>query len=334
MTTTAGECRLAVLDVGHGSSALVTSARDAVVIDAGPGGAVLLEYLAERDVRFVSTVLISHADSDHLRGLIALLGTGMEVRRVVLNSDAAKGTKLWDDVLYELDQRQRAGAIEFDVAIVEGDEIAFDDEAVSIHVLAPRRYLAGLGPGATDRNGNAIETNTISAVVRVDHDARPIALLTGDLDGVGLAHLLDSGNSLAARVLVFPHHGGSSSRSGDERANEEFARLVAESVQPELVAFSLGRHQHGTPRPEIVRGVQQGHPGARILCTQLSGRCAEKVPSFDPGHPSPLSRGKRERRCCAGTLEIELRSFSVLTPDLAQHQEFITMHVPSALCRD
>ena len=63
---------LAVLDVGHGSCAVLLDSDGVVVIDAGPGS-TLLEFLLEQGVSHVHVVLISHADEDHIAGLVALV---------------------------------------------------------------------------------------------------------------------------------------------------------------------------------------------------------------------------------------------------------------------
>ena len=63
---------LAILDVGHGNCAVLTDSKGIVVIDTGPGSA-LLEYLSEKNIKTIDVVLISHADQDHIGGLIQLL---------------------------------------------------------------------------------------------------------------------------------------------------------------------------------------------------------------------------------------------------------------------
>ena len=63
---------LAVLDVGHGNSAVLCDQGVVVVIDTGPGSS-LLEYLSERSITHINTVLLSHADQDHIGGLVGVL---------------------------------------------------------------------------------------------------------------------------------------------------------------------------------------------------------------------------------------------------------------------
>jgi beta-lactamase superfamily II metal-dependent hydrolase len=63
---------LIVVDVGHGSCALLRDIHGTVIIDCGTGSTLVdtLDYLHVRDI---SSILISHADQDHIGGIIALL---------------------------------------------------------------------------------------------------------------------------------------------------------------------------------------------------------------------------------------------------------------------
>src|SRR5687768_11406880 len=109
---------LAILDVGHGNAAVVFGTDGTVVIDAGLG-ATLADFLEQRTVRELTAVLISHADQDHIGGLIGLLSTGLvQVGRVRLNSDALKGSKIWDDLLFELQAQDNARKLDFEPLLV------------------------------------------------------------------------------------------------------------------------------------------------------------------------------------------------------------------------
>jgi len=157
--------KIVILDVGHGNCAVVHEDKTCLVIDAGPGTA-LLEFIREQRIEVVEEMLISHADTDHLKGVITLLDQDdITVKSVRLNSDAAKESKQWDALLCSLDDCRRRGEIQFEVQLVEGFMMRFAD--VALEVLAPSTYLAGRGPGSRDTAGRRVTTNTISAVVRV-----------------------------------------------------------------------------------------------------------------------------------------------------------------------
>lgn len=126
---------LAILDVGHGNSAVLFSGGEAAVFDVGQRSG-LLEFLSEHDVGSVKTVFLSHADKDHIGALAGLLSSQIvEIDRVVLNSDGLKDSAAWDDLVYELDRAHNARELQFDVGLVEGDLEEYDN--VKVEVIAP-----------------------------------------------------------------------------------------------------------------------------------------------------------------------------------------------------
>ena len=317
---------LAVLDVGHGSSTVLFCGEDVAVFDTGTGSG-LLEFLKEQNIDRIKTVVISHADRDHIGGLVGLLAANtVAVERVVLNTDSSKGSSAWDDLLYELDARHRAGRTRFDTTIRAGDSEVCG--TVTATAAAPSTYLTARGPGSTDRSRRKITSNSISAVIRLAGATGPIALLAGDLDAVGLNDLLRTGAAVDAPILVFPHHGGG---TGTTDVQGYVTKLI-ERVRPRVVVFSIGRARAGTPVPSVVRHLREAAPEARIICTQLSQHCAKSIPTFEPSHLSDtFALGRSDGACCGGTILISLRDGSV-TPNSANHMAFIKNSAETPLC--
>ena len=327
---------LTLLDVGHGNSAVLRGADATIIIDAGPGRSFLLEYLLDEGISVVDSLIISHADEDHLRGLLAVIDSASVcVREVCLNTNAVKSTELWDDVTFSLRRLHSAGQLNFRLALHEGDLLPRVAPGVSLEVVAPDRYLGAHGVGWRDRQGRTATTNTLSVVVRLVVDERPEALLAGDIDEMGLDYLLAGSAAIDAPRLVFPHHGGNVRPGATPRMNAAFASALLAAVRPHTVVFSTGRGVHGTPRPEIVAVVRAiGDSAIRVACTQLSLHCrAAPEPAADAfGHLLPVfSAGARRRLCCSGTLRLTVGE--ELRPDLEAHEAFKSGHAPSALCR-
>ena len=322
--------KLAILDVGHGNCAVLQDSNGVVVIDAGPGNALEL-FLREQQIRRVDVVLISHADQDHLGGLISLLSSQVvEIGRVRLNTDSQKGSKIWDDLIYELSQLDEVKQLDFEPHLTRDESGAYDQGSIEIKVLGPSKYVAGKGSGSRDRQGRRIRTNTLSAVIRLSKPGKPIALFPGDLDAVGLENLDCSPDDLRAPLLVFPHHGG---RAG-VRVLDDFVRQLCERVNPQGVIFSIGRGRYGSALPEVVAAVLKYVVGVRIVCTQMSEHCASELPKALPTHlNSEFARGREGSKCCAGTLVIDLDEERGILPIYSDHQEFISVAAPSALCR-
>lgn len=168
---------LTILDVGHGSCAILAEATRIVVVDAGPKTS-LLEFLLQHQIDTIDLVMISHADTDHIEGLIAILGTNtIAIKMVRLNTDSLKGSDLWDDLLFELDSLQRQGKTDFSPALTENDSGKFDSSEVTLEIIGPSAYLAAKGPSGQDTLNRRITTNSISAVIRVLYKGSPVRCL-------------------------------------------------------------------------------------------------------------------------------------------------------------
>jgi hypothetical protein len=195
---------LTVLDVGHGSCAVLVEPNRTVVFDAGPKTG-LLEFLRENGITTVDLVLISHADADHIRGVLGILAAKtIKVRAIRLNTDSEKGSRLWDDLLWVLNELQEAGETKFSPALTPADNGTFDSADVTIEILAPSAYLAGKGPKSEDRQGRRITTNSVSAVIKVSFKGVPVVLFTGDIDEIGLDDLIRSNGAMQAPFLSSP----------------------------------------------------------------------------------------------------------------------------------
>ena len=323
------EPTVSILDVGHGNSAVLIDDK-VVVIDAGPG-TTLLDFLEKEGIKEVGVVLISHADEDHIKGLVSLLESQtVAVQIVRINSDALKGSPTWNDLTYLLDEANKAGKIRFDVGLTTNQTGHFDTARIKVEILAPSPGLAVKGPGSHDHKGRKLTSNSSSAVVRLLRDGMPLLLLPGDIDEIGLANLLESSPDISAKIAVFPHHGGGPASTD----LSSFASSFYNASKPEALIFSIGRGRYDTPRPEIVAAVRSVSTKIRILCTQLSEHCASQLPSTDPTHLSgKVSKGSESRRCCAGTISLTLagKETSVF-PILEAHMDFITSSAPTALC--
>jgi len=322
--------KLAILDVGHGNCAVLQDSKGVVVIDTGLGNTLEI-YLREEGIDRIDVVLISHADQDHLGGLISLLASrAVDIGRVRLNTDSMQGSKIWDDLLYELNHLDQEGSLDFQPSLTREDPGSYDQGSVEIRVLAPKKYLAGKGPGSRDRRWRRIRTNTLSAVLRLSERGKPLALFPGDLDEIGLVNLDCPAEDLNAPLLVFPHHGGRVGKKG----LDDFVRVLCERVKPKMVVFSIGRGRHGTPLPEVVAAVRKRVEGVWIACTQLSEHCASELPKAHPRHLNrEFAQGREGSKCCAGTLVIDLDGGKGLLPIYGDHQDFIDLAAPSALCR-
>ena len=320
------EAEVWILDVGHGNGAVVLDGDFVSIIDGG-GDDTLLRFLESQGISRAAAVLVSHVDADHLAGASLLLSNPeFHVDVVYVNPDPRE-TELWRDfVSVMIDAKARGTQFFLELTTENPHEVVHED--VRLEVLAPSQEVAIQTNAGRDVQGRRLTANSMSAVIRIWHQSRARILLPGDIDDIGLAHLLE-GDTPSADVLVFPHHGGNPG-GGNPR---QFAESLTSAVAPNTVVFSLGRRHYDNPQPEVVAAVMQSAPGVHIACTQLSVHCAATIPAAASPHVHPNSRGATQRLCCAGTLTFGLAADAAdWNPGPTAHLRFIGSAAPAALC--
>ena len=321
---------LIILDVGHGNCAILRDTNGVIIIDC-PQGVTLIETLENLSIKEISHILISHADADHIAGIINLLSNEtIKINNVHLNPDLSRETEIWRDLLIALkDARLRLGTVVYtELTTRKTGELNVGQ--VLVEILAPTPELALVGGVGRTVDERRLNPNSTSAVVGLVHDSHRVAILGADIDQVGLDQLLKERSDLKADILVFPHHGGKPG-GADSKA---FAQQLCDLVQPNLVVFSIARGRFGNPREDIVEGVVTSLPTAHILCTQLSSKCADSVPDSEPAHLNALpARGRTSNSCCGGTVSIKIAgNKTTYAAGIAAHQQFID-RVSNPLCR-
>ena len=320
---------IAILDIGHGNSTVLKNEEETAIVDCGSRGSGLLEFLEKEEIYTIDSVFLSHADQDHIGGLLALLASAkFKIRSIYLNSDSSKESTLWDGLVYELSQLREKGEIKFQVGITR-DFGTMRWGALGLTVVGPTGYLAAKGAGSLDRQNRVINSNSISASFHVSWEDKIIVYLSGDIDQVGLDDLLDHKIELKAPLLVFPHHGGNN--QGYDNVN--FTKQLCGLTNSGTVIFSIGRNKHDNPRPEIIAAVRSVVKDVRVSCTQLSKNCSKELPKSNSPHLLDLfARGKEKIECCSGTFLIKLGENIEYFPELNSHLKFILKFTESPLC--
>lgn len=320
-----------VLDVGHGNCSVILADGSVCVVDA-PVGATLLETLLQLGVSRVDTIILSHADKDHVAGVSALLTClEIEIKTLYVNPDATKQGPCgpWQKLRVSIQVARRKGELKV-VPALTSDSLPIVVGTALLEVLAPAPELILGGAGSTDLIGRLLTSNSISAVIRVVYKGQGMFLLPGDLDGIGLASMMEEGKDATAKALLFPHHGGLPGNT----STEEFVLKLCQYVQPEVIIFSNSRGQFSNPRPEIIDSIRGGS-SATIVCTQLCRECLAVIDGVSDVHLHDLpSHGKKEKSCCAGSLRFCLDDLAQGTSaSLLKHNEFVLTHVHSPLCK-
>jgi len=315
-----------LLDVGHGNCAVIRSGGMVAIVDSGSSNA-LEQHLLNEEISFVDFFFLSHADQDHIQGAMGVMASDrFSVGAVYVNADAGKTSQLWDDLLWELDNAATEDRTNVHIGLTPADG-PFSVGNVKLRVLGPGPYLCGHGVGGRYLGGKRISSNSISAVIAVEHDNACRVLLTGDVDKIGIDDLQRRAEPLTTDVLVFPHHGGQAKGASPRL----FASTLSELTQAGTTVFSTGRAATwANPDPEIVRGVLDILGTQRILCTQLSRHCS-KSKGESSGHLLPVvSRGRERNECCAGSIIVPHRGS--VKPHRRIHKSFIRRAAATPLC--
>lgn len=176
-----GGYRLAVLDVGQGLAVVVRTRHHALVYDAGPafrtgfnaGGAIVAPYLRQARIRRIDTLMISHADNDHIGGAAVL------AQRIPVERRMGAGS----DIACHVGQAWRWDGVDFRV----------------LHPLEPT-------PDLSKNNGSCVlRIAGPGGVTLLTGDIEAVA-------EQALAERSDS-DELVADIVVVPHHGSATSSS-------------------------------------------------------------------------------------------------------------------------
>ncbi len=243
----AGQLEVIIINVRHGSAALVRTPDGAnILVDGGSlsgshrAAATIADVLHHQRIDRLDVIVASHADVDHFNGIPEL------------TSRFAVG-ELWTTEMMKQDSSDSVNALM---------------EAISRHEIKVRTVSRGdqgsfsncelkvLGPGVNNRDAwKHLGDNELSVVLSIEYRGKKI-LLPGDLEKFGLESLL-SRDAIDVDVLVAPHHG--SKNSSPTR--------VAAWCTPEYVVASCGARKVGKLEKDLFT---RGHP-AKILTTHQDG---------------------------------------------------------------
>ena len=243
-----GKLHVVFFDVGEGDAIFIETPRgQQILIDGGPSPTTLISALGRRMPfwdRSLDLVILTHADEDHLAGLIPVL----ERYRVgqVLDTGYEHNNPMYECWLELISEK----GIPTNLARA-GMRIGTGDGA----------ELAVLHPGSALMRYTDADANNNSVVVRLVM-GQVSFLLPGDIEEVAEDVLVASGQELTSTVLKVPHHGSSTSSSA----------AFLNAVNPELAVISVGAdNRFGHPSPQVLERLEDLVEEGRILRTDERG---------------------------------------------------------------
>jgi competence protein ComEC len=251
------DLRVTMVDVGHGSAALLELPDGYnILIDGGGfsdnrvfdvGARIIAPFLWRKKIKTVDTLVLSHPNSDHLNGLI-YIAEHFNVKNVWTNSEASNtfGYKKFMEVI-EKNNIQMPGYKE--IARIH------DINGVCLDILYP---LVDFIDKRKIESWRDINNNSL--VIKVVLGSKSF-LFPGDIKARAEGELVaTAGDRLKSTVLMAPHHGSRSS------STEPFL----EKVNPEVVIISSRwKSRFGFPHPSVLKRYKGR--GYRIFGTARHG---------------------------------------------------------------
>lgn len=249
------------LDVGQGDSIFIeTPEKHQILIDGGPNSTVLqkLQDLMPFFDRSIDLVILTHPESDHMRGLIDVL----QRYKVdyVLWTDIARNTPEFKKWVSVLNSKKNPNA-NFSASIFFGQNATRVITAYAgAKIRAGKAEIDILYPFENLSGKEFKKTSNDTAVVSRLVFGQDSFLFTGDISSAAEKKLVSEKNILASDVLKVAHHGSKYSTSD----------LFLENVKPKIAVISVGaKNTYGHPTLEVLQKLQKF--GIQTLRTDTNG---------------------------------------------------------------
>jgi beta-lactamase superfamily II metal-dependent hydrolase len=231
------------IDVGQGDAALLHDPAGCnVLIDGGrpSAGPTVVSYLNTQGVSQIDAMIATHADSDHIGGLIDVLQAGdISVTQVLYNGRGDASSSTWNSFV---------GAV-----VAKGLTLTVAHWPMTYTWCAIQAQV--LNPSPLEPYDN---DNDASVVLLAQHDATRY-LFTGDISSDVDVSIIQRTTLLPIDVLKVSHHGSAYASSA------AFLSLT----HPRSAVISVGPNSYGHPAAETLTRLTS--IGALTLRTDLSG---------------------------------------------------------------
>lgn len=299
-----------------------------VIIDVGPRGSPLVEWLREGHHRGgrIAAVVLTHNDADHAGAMPSLVAENKQrIDGVWMLVDRKTSAPTFQKTFRSALEGEREGFYKIRT-LTTGQSIWSDiDRGLELKVIHPGFSANVLSPNP----------NSTSGVVVLSRGDRNLITWPGDLELRAAAKLL---HGASAEFLIGPHHGGPSdypskavrrklsNSARSTRMNE--MREAAARLSPKVNFISVGtRNPHHHPRPGVLN--LMARQGTRILCSQLTDCCdrqrvVERKPVFEGAGALGL-RAPKSGVPCRGALRVYVQSGGLHLDEFSKrHLERIT----------
>ncbi len=263
-------------DVGQGDCSVIRLPNGRlIIIDVGPRGSPLVDWLNERRVPVeIEAVVLTHNDADHAGALTSIVS---EHKRRIGAIWMLLDRNVRDSQFQKVFRAAVAGEEQgfYQISQLRSGQTLWMDRSsgTRIHVVYP----------SFSQNIQAANPNESSGVVVLEVEGERLLAWPGDLEFLKAARVL---GSPGPHTLVGPHHGGPSdyptkalrrsAPTGSLRDRMSELRKAADDLGLRRVFISVGtgnRYHH--PRPGYIRLLSAR--GTRVVCSQLTNCCGREA---------------------------------------------------------
>ena len=241
------------IDVGQGDCTYIKTPHDKnIIIDAGEGNSekydygknVVLPYLLDKKVKKIDYLIISHADSDHIGGVFAII-ENIKVENIIIGIQPEKSKQYVD--LLEIASRKNIEILE----IFAGINLKIE-ENIFLQVLWPIKNKM--------IDENALNNNSLVFKFYYNNFS---CLFTGDIEDIAEDEIVRQyyySNLLKSNILKVSHHGSKTSTI------DNFLILV----RPQIALIGVGNNnKFGHPNKIVLERLEK--IGSKIYRTDKNG---------------------------------------------------------------
>jgi len=238
-------------DVGQGDAIFIVSSQGhQILIDGGPGPAILEKLAAEMPFydRSLDLIILTHPERDHISGLIEVLKR-YEIENILWTGVIRNSSEYEEWIKLIREEKAKIFIAKFGQKII----------CLGNHPEQKGEFMEILYP-LESLEGRKFENNynDTSIVIKLVFN-KDTFLFTGDISSKIEEDLKLANLPLKADILKVAHHGSKYSSSD----------YFLESVLPEIAVIQVGENSYGHPTEEALRRLEKF--GIKILRTDLDG---------------------------------------------------------------
>ena len=245
-------------NVGQGDA---TSIRlptgELILIDVGPRGSTLSQWLREKPRGLIREILLTHNDTDHTGALPEIVADGnIDVKRVRMLEDRDRSNSVQDKLFRTVFEISKNRDIK-----VERLECP-PGRGTALCEVPPVKLSLRLYHPTFEENYRANTPNATSAILALEQDGNTLVVWPGDARLAKVADVIDGPICL----LFGPHHGAPQDPKRTDQQNS------IDQMIPNNCLISVGtQNGHNHPSPKYIKDLNER--GCRVKCTQMTCQC-------------------------------------------------------------